>query len=352
MAKLNIVSSQNKYFLSGPATAGDEPDPTLAPPWPEPSLSERLECEGAKGVGRPPGRLLVVDADPESRAVMTRLLGAQGHAVRTAANGVEALRLLDRHPEVELVLSDLDTPVLDGLGLLRVLETRGELRRHPVVIISSVDDMPRVVSCLSSGAMDFVRKPFYPEEMVLRVRNALNLNRSLLNLTSLAHRDSLTGLYNQRLFMETLARELSRSQRSGHPVGLLFADLDRFKRVNDMYGHLVGDEVLKEFARRARQTARSSDFVARYGGEEFTIMAPDADPEGLWYLAERLRQATMEPFTTSKGEVRITVSVGGAVHDPHRSGEPDHKQLLALSDAALYRAKKAGRNRVVIEGLE
>ncbi|MCF8032766.1 MAG: diguanylate cyclase [Desulfarculaceae bacterium] len=316
-------------------------------------LPEDYAAPESKGEARQPaGRLLVVDDSATARSELARLLGQQGHSVRTAANGMEALRLLDRHPEVELILCDLVMPVLDGLGMLRMLASRGELRRHPVLIISSVDDMERVVGCLSHGAMDFVRKPFYPEEMVLRVRNALALNRTLQNLTSLAHRDPLTGLYNHRVFVETLQRELSRSQRSGAPVGLLFADLDRFKLVNDQHGHLVGDEVLKEFARRAQHAARRSDLVARYGGEEFTILAPEADPAGLQLLAERLRQSMLEPCATSKGSVKVTVSIGGAVYDPSAEDEPDHNHLLSLADAALYRAKEAGRNQVVIQGLD
>jgi len=311
-----------------------------------------LEAPRPGEVRQPPGRLLVVDDSATARTELTRLLGEQGHSVRAAANGMEALRLLDRHPEVELVLCDLVMPVLDGMGVLKMLASRGELRRHPVIILSSMDDMRRVVGCLGAGAMDFVRKPYYPEEIVLRVRNALALSRTLNNLTSLAHRDPLTGLYNHRVFVETLQRELSRSQRSGVPLGLLFADLDHFKLVNDQHGHLVGDEVLKEFSRRARDVARRSDLVARYGGEEFTVLAPEADPAGLFLLAERLRLAMDEPCTTSNGGVRVTVSIGGAVYDPTVEPAPDHNQLLARADAALYRAKEAGRNRATIEGLE
>jgi diguanylate cyclase (GGDEF)-like protein len=305
-------------------------------------------CRGE--VRQPPGKLLVVDNSAAAREELTRLLKRQGHSVRNASNGMEALRLLDRHPEVELILCDLMMPVLDGMGVLKTLAARGELRRHPVMILSALDEMQRVVECLAAGAMDFVRKPFYPEEMVLRVRNALALTRTLNNLSSLAHRDPLTGLYNHRVFVETLQRELSRGQRSGTPVGLLFADLDHFKLVNDQYGHLVGDEVLKEFARRARDVARRSDLVARYGGEEFTLLAPEADPGGLAIMAERLRLAMERPCRTSKEKVTVTVSIGGAVYDPASQAEPNHNRLLARADAALYRAKNAGRNQVVVEG--
>jgi len=355
LLKLTAKKAQNRTgFVTSPEQGGAQ---SQSPASGRESRASRggdaggaMEAPRPGEVRQPPGRLLVVDDSATARAELSRLLGEQGHSVRTAANGMEALRLLDRHPEVELVLCDLVMPVLDGMGVLQMLAARGELRRHPVIILSAVNDMQRVVGCLAAGAMDFVRKPYYPEEMVLRVRNSLALSRTLNNLTSLAHRDPLTGLYNHRVFVETLQRELSRSQRSGVTVGLLFADLDHFKGVNDQYGHLVGDEVLKEFARRARDVARRSDLVARYGGEEFTVLAPEADPAGLYLLAERLRLAMEEPFTTSRGSVRVTVSIGGAVYDPAAGLKPDHNRLLARADAALYQAKEAGRNRVIIEG--
>ncbi len=322
-------------------------------PWDDLTGSEEL-LTGKPGsqqtgqVRQPPGLLLVIDDSEASRHELSRLLEKKGHSVRTAVNGAEGLRILDRHPEIELILCDLIMPELGGLGVLNLLSARGELRRHPVIILSAHDEMQGVVACLTAGAMDFVRKPFFHEEMALRVRNALALTRTLNNLSSLAHRDPLTGLFNHRVFVEMLQRELSRSQRSGAPLGLLFADLDRFKLVNDRHGHLVGDEVLKEFSRRIQLAARRSDLVARYGGEEFTLVAPEADREGLYILAQRVRLAMEEPCSTTAGPVRVTVSIGGAVYDPQLGREPDHHQLLSLADQSLYLAKAAGRNRVDI----
>ncbi|MCF8041442.1 MAG: diguanylate cyclase [Desulfarculaceae bacterium] len=321
--------------------------------WDDPAALDDL-LPGKKGsrqtsqVRQPPGRLLVIDDSKTAREDLISLLENKGHSVLTAKNGLEGLRVLDRHPEIELLLCDLVMPVLDGLGVLKMLAGRGDLRRHPVMILSSLDEMQGVVSCLTAGAMDFVRKPFFPEEMALRVRNTLALTRTLNNLSSLAHRDPLTGLFNHRVFVEMLQRELSRSRRSGAPLGLLFADLDRFKLVNDRYGHLVGDEVLKEFSRRVQQEARRSDLVARYGGEEFTVVAPEADWSGLYTLAQRIRQAMEEPCATSAGPVMVTVSIGGAVYDPSQDQNPDHNRLLSQADRALYIAKDAGRNRVEI----
>ena len=211
------------------------------------------------------------------------------------------------------------------------------------MILSSLDEMQGVVSCLTAGAMDFVRKPFFPEEMALRVRNTLALTRTLNNLSSLAHRDPLTGLFNHRVFVEMLQRELSRSQRSGAPLGLLFADLDHFKLVNDRYGHLVGDEVLKEFSlagaagRPGAATwwpataARSSRWWPRRPTGAGSIA-----------LGQRIRQAMEEPCATSVGPVMVTVSIGGAVYDPSQDQSPDHNRLLSQADAGPVHSQGRG----------
>ena len=348
-----VVTPRKQNIICFPEPANPERANSRGSGWDNSAAVEDL-LSGAQGarqirqVRQPPGRLLVIDDSKVARENLISLLQSKGHSVLAAANGLEGLRVLDRHPEIELILCDLAMPVLDGLGVLKMLAGRGDLRRHPVMILSSLDELHGVVSCLTAGAMDFVRKPFFPEEMALRVRNTLALTRTLNNLSSLAHRDPLTGLFNHRVFVEMLQRELSRSQRSGVSLGLLFVDLDRFKLVNDRYGHLVGDEVLKEFSRRVQQVARRSDLVSRYGGEEFTVVAPEAEWNGLYTLAQRIRQSMEDPCATSAGPVMVTVSIGGAVFDPSREQNPDHNRLLSMADRALYLAKDAGRNRVEI----
>lgn len=318
---------------------GDRPEVSAPRSWSKPSAWSATE----------PGRILVVDDSATARTHAAQTLRQHGHQVLEAADGLEALKLLGQNPDTELILCDLVMPVLDGLGLLQVLKSRPEYHSIPVLILSMVREMPKVVACLSAGAADFMRKPFFPEELLLRVQNTLTLRRTLNHLASLAHRDALTGLFNHRVFEENLRREIARSRRSGHPLGVIFADLDHFKQVNDRYGHQVGDEVLREVARRALAEARDSDLLARYGGEEFTILAPGSLGPGLLKLAERIRLSLeSQPVQTSKGPIEVTISLGGAVFDPAERPDEDHDTLLGRADHALYQAKEQGRNRSIV----
>lgn len=166
------------------------------------------------------------------------------------------------------------------------------------------------------------------------------LKRNEARIHELMLRDPLTGVYNRRALGERLAEELARSQRFGHPLGLLMMDIDHFKRINDRFGHLAGDQVLIGIARCLRRHVRKSDFVARYGGEEFVILLPETDAEGARRFAERLRAAI---GVLEFGEIPApSVSIGVAAS--REDDTPD--RLLQRADAALYAAKRGGRNRV------
>ena len=292
-----------------------------------------------------PGTILVVDDSATARRNVIDALATQGHHTYEAEHGRRALDLLGRHRNIELVISDLEMPLLDGLGLIKALAASPDFSRLPVIMVSSVSEMERVIQCLEAGATDFIRKPFHSAHLLVRVRNTLTLTRTLRSLSDLAHRDPLTGVFNLRVFVEMLQRDLAASGRRSQPLAVIMADLDHFKGVNDTYGHQVGDEVLIQFARRAGDQMRAGDLLARYGGEEFAISAPDTDLDGALQLAERVRAAMDQPVSTSKGMVHTTVSLGVAVRDP--DGDETASQLIERADQALYRAKEAGRNRVV-----
>lgn len=175
---------------------------------------------------------------------------------------------------------------------------------------------------------------------------AVNLKENFAKVSDMANRDGLTGLYNARFFQEALARELERIKRTNRPFSLIIFDADRFKRVNDRYGHPVGDQILQHISRVGRSVLRGYDVLARYGGEEFIAMLPDATGSQALLLGERLRKMIEQrPFLTEDGEtIRVTVSVGVAqARAPY-----EKKDLISQADQALYRAKDTGRNRVVI----
>jgi len=155
----------------------------------------------------------------------------------------------------------------------------------------------------------------------------------------------LTGLYNARFFQEALSRELERVKRTTRPFSLLIFDGDRFKRINDTYGHPVGDQILQHLSRVARSVLRGYDVLARYGGEEFIAMLPDATGSQALLLGERLRKMIEQrPFMTEDGQtIRVTVSIGVA----QAKAPYEKKEIISQADKALYRAKETGRNRVV-----
>ena len=294
-----------------------------------------------------PGKILMVDDSRTERESVTSILEEHGHTVHEAQDGAKALWALRTIPAIELVLLDLEMPILDGLGLLRILRESDATRQLPVIMISAVEDKAKVVECLYAGANDFLRKPLIHEEIVVRVRNALALSRTLSELTDIARTDHLTGLANKRHLETILGGEMDRAKRSGSHLGVVFADLDHFKLVNDKYGHQVGDEVLKQFADRLKVCTRTYDHLFRYGGEEFVVVSPGSGRKGLLSLAERIRRDVGEAgFRTSGGELKVTTSLGCALFNP--GVDKATGQLLARADVALYRAKENGRNRVAM----
>ncbi|MCD8568060.1 MAG: diguanylate cyclase [Geovibrio sp.] len=211
------------------------------------------------------------------------------------------------------------------------------------------DDREVRNSLFYSGVNDFFHKPFDVEEFYLRLRAHL-LNKILLDdmektnklLQLQAITDGLTGIYNRRYFYETLSKEDSRFRRTKESYSVILFDIDHFKRINDRFGHILGDEVIREIASIARSLTRDSDSVARYGGEEFIILLPETDCNGAYTLAEKLRKTTES--TVFKGiSTRITSSFGVACISETRCSE----KLVNLADERLYQAKNMGRNLVV-----
>jgi two-component system cell cycle response regulator len=197
---------------------------------------------------------------------------------------------------------------------------------------------------MESGADDYLSKPFDEQELKVRLRAGQRIVELQEALRIHATRDALTGIWNRRMILDILGREWSRAAREGAPVGVIIADLDHFKRINDTLGHLGGDAVLLEASRRMSSVLRPYDAIGRYGGEEFLIVLPGCDQAGTVAVAERMRQVIEEAeIATPTGKTAITVSLGAAIGEGPRI---DADELIKIADAALYRAKRGGRNRV------
>jgi diguanylate cyclase (GGDEF)-like protein len=302
-------------------------------------------------VSEPRPRVLVVDDEPLSRRILEQVLLSAGCDVESAADGQEALSKV-RQQRPDVVVTDWQMPVMDGLTLCRILKGTEETRFTHVVMLSARGETEAKVTGLETGADDYLVKPVEPVELMARVRVGLRLQKALLDLAAkneilekLALTDPLTGLANRRAFQEALEAEVARSCRHGRPASLLFLDLDRFKQVNDDHGHAVGDEVLSGFSAVLRRGCRRGDLAARVGGEEFAVLLPMTGPVPATLVAERIRRATEAHPLGLTVAVPVTVSVGVA-----STGEPPEATeaagLLRRADAALYRAKAEGRNRV------
>jgi diguanylate cyclase (GGDEF)-like protein len=288
-------------------------------------------------------KILVIDDSPDIHDLVKVRLVQEQVVVHSALDGAAGL-VAAKQIVPDVILLDVDMPDLDGFAVCAQLKSDPVTMEIPVIFLTGADSTDEKIRGLELGATDYITKPFDPAELLARVRAALR-NRYLVELLSKkAMIDGLTGLWNRTYLDSRLSTELSAARRNGRPLSCVMADVDRFKAINDTYGHTFGDEVLREIAAVFTQTCRSEDIVCRYGGEEFTVLLPDTTVENAAVLAERLRQAIEEKRLLFRDKhVNITCSFGVA---NLRGMVPP--SLVELADQALYRAKHAGRNRVEV----
>jgi two-component system cell cycle response regulator len=297
-------------------------------------------------------KVLLVESFAPAAQRITTILAADKDTVEVAANSADAMQKSAKG-SYDLVITGLQIGQEDGLRLCSNLRSADETRQVPILLIVDEFEMPRLVKGLDIGVSDYLMKPIDANELLARVRIQVrrrryqdrlrtNYERSL----SMALTDVLTGVYNRRYALRHMEGLMKRVADTGKPLSVLVCDLDRFKSVNDTYGHAAGDEVLKQFAARAMQSMRNIDMVARFGGEEFVILLPDTEGDNAMKAAERLcskiGSTPMDVAEAPGGKLTVTVSIGLASTTMAMPGE----ELIKLADAALYRAKQGGRNQV------
>jgi diguanylate cyclase (GGDEF)-like protein len=287
-------------------------------------------------------RLLLVDDDVESLAVARARLADDGIEIACATGGKAGLEAA-KAQNPDLILLDLDMPDMSGFDVCRALKADPELCMIPVLFLSGSETCDDKVRGLDLGAVDYITKPFDDFELKARVRAAIRTKELQDLLIEYAHIDPLTGLPNRRALMDRLQMEWARMQRHGGKLSFIMADIDRFKRVNDTFGHSVGDKVLQEVARTIARQCRESDLPARYGGEEFAIVVPDEALCGALDLAERCRRE-IENFKPPAKDEPLCPTASFGVADAAEASSAE--LLVERADQALYQAKAAGRNRV------
>jgi two-component system cell cycle response regulator len=302
--------------------------------------------------------VLIAEDDPVFRHLLQNWLLRWNYRVIALDNGLDAWAELTREHSPKMAILDWMMPGMDGLELCRMIRTQEPSPYRYVLLLTAKSDKQDVVTGLDAGADDYLTKPFNVEELRARVRagkRILELQDALLRAqTALqfeAAHDPLTGLWNRGAMLDLLRGETHRYRRTGCPLGVMMGDLDNFKRINDSYGHLVGDTVLREVGSRLSASLRDYDLVGRYGGEEFLAVVPGCNLSDLTVRAENMREAiSAAPINTAAGPVRCSISIG-VVATPLEDTGLEYETLLRAADQALYAAKANGRNRVEVAPL-
>jgi diguanylate cyclase (GGDEF)-like protein len=296
-------------------------------------------------VGSPPAKVLLVEDDPDQANAIGAILGQANLSVTTCATVQEASQLLGTEFP-DLILLDVRLPDGDGFTVARLARQDQRLALVPIVFLTAAADTDHQIRAVRAGGDDYLRKPVDPTLLTLLVLNRVERGR---RVREMAHRDGLTGLLNHATLMAELEHAGEAARRRREPFAFVMADLDHFKRINDTYGHLVGDTVLMHVARLLQRLGRSSDLLGRYGGDEFALILLNNTAEGAGTLTERIRKSLIEePGAAPDGTaIPIRMSFGISVY-PEDGATAD--ALVEAADRALYQSKRLGRDRVMRAG--
>jgi two-component system, cell cycle response regulator len=316
--------------------------------------TEGTHSQGPTDPSSQPFKVLAVDDSAIYRKLVEQPLSAEGCTLSFAKNGREALDLFAKH-QPDLVITDWNMPDVEGVELCKHIRRDFPDRYCYLIRLTSNNGKDKIVEGLRAGADDYLTKPFHSGELVARLevgRRFVELHRQIQaknrRLEEMALTDALTGLPNRRAIDVWAPRELSAAARHDFPFWAVMADLDFFKKINDIYGHDAGDTALKTFAEILTSQTRESDMCARLGGEEFLVMMTHADKEGTKTAVERIRKQ-FEGMKFAFGNHTMTATASFGIAGFRGTKPPDWNALVARADTALYAAKHNGRNRIEFE---
>lgn len=289
--------------------------------------------------------VLIVDDNINNVRLLQDILEDEGYEVSTLHSGVSVLETA-RKVKPDLILLDIMMPVMDGFEVCRALKADVELSDIPVIMVTAKVDGKDIKYALGMGAVDYIKKPIDEDEVIARVESALRQNQKKDDLREKATKDSLTGLYNHALLLESLEKEIVKQERNNESISFVMLDIDYFKKVNDTYGHTIGDDVLRELSKILQKEIRSTDIPGRYGGEEFGVVLPGITREDTLNLSEHIRD-TIEKYVFSANISNIKATISAGFYFKTADNSICSEEMVKCADEALYKAKQSGRNRVM-----
>ncbi|BAQ65323.1 diguanylate cyclase [Geminocystis sp. NIES-3709] len=295
--------------------------------------------------------ILAVDDNSINRILLEKLLKKEGYKISILSTSEDVMPYLVKMTP-DLILLDLMMPNINGLELCERIKLNPNFQEIPVIFITASDEKQDLLKAFDLGAVDYITKPFHNQELLARIKNHLELKftrdelkKALVELEKLAKTDDLTGISNRRHFISLAEREFNLARRQKRSFSLLILDIDYFKKINDTYGHPVGDLVIQFVAQQCVLCIRKEDLCARWGGEEFIIFLSETNLEDAVLVANRIRTNIYnEIIDIDSYKISLTVSIGVSVY---KSDDTSVSQAISRSDMALYQAKNSGRNRVV-----
>jgi two-component system cell cycle response regulator len=294
-------------------------------------------------------KILVVEDDSAVRKLLTKFLTTSGFQNNSAGSAEEAEDILDKE-EINIVITDIRLPGMDGIRFTKKIKVKYDLG---VIVMTAYSSEYSYNDAIQNGASDLIFKPIRLNELMLRINRVVKeqslideRDRMIKDLKRLTIEDSLTGLYNSRHFFEQLDKEIERSDRYSHPLSLIFIDIDKFKRINDTHGHMIGDKVLSLIANKIESCLRTNDTAYRFAGDEFTIILPETPSDKAKVFADRILAIFVNEPIVFNGKLmpKITVSIGVAEHQRNE----ETQQFVHRADVTMYWAKGESGNIVAI----
>lgn len=289
-------------------------------------------------------KIMIVDDAISMRNMTKKILEAQQYKkVYVAAHGEEAMAYFESDPDISLVLTDYNMPVKNGLELTKELREKYSKNKLGIIALTGVEEQGIASNFLKHGANDFIKKPFFKDELICRVNNLIESIENIQIIGNMANTDFMTGAYNRRYFYEHAEEYLQEANYNSESYALIMIDIDKFKNINDTYGHDAGDNVIKKVVSILYNETKGGDLVARVGGEEFCVLLKDIDQKSALKQAVKMRtEIEQTSVMHKKAEIKFTASLGITFN----SLDSQLNELVDEADTALYRAKENGRNRI------